>query len=88
MEQTYHIGECPVCKGYGRMEVLFDCNKNKCFVMCEECDLEFSSLKNYLRMHGQRIYYYYNPNHKLPVIRPATLDEIIDTEWYPLVTDK
>lgn len=86
MEHIYHIGECPVCRSYGRMEVLFDCSKSKCFVMCEECDLEFSSLKNYLKMHGKRVYF--NSNQKLPVIRPATLDEIADTEWYVLVTDK
>lgn len=86
MEKIYHIDECPVCRGYGRMEVLFDVNKNKCFVMCEECDLEFASVKDYLKMHGRRVYF--QPNQKLPVIRPATLDEIINTEWYPLVTDK
>ncbi len=86
MGQIYHIGNCPVCGNYGRMEILFDTSSSKCFVMCEECDLEFTSISDYQRLNVRRMYF--NPNEEITSIRSATLDEIMGTEWYPFIADK
>lgn len=85
MEHIYHIGKCPVCGPYGQMEILFDCLAGKCFVMCDECSIEFQSVDDYKKMNGKRIFY--NENEKIPPVRPAALNEIKNTEWYSLIID-
>lgn len=85
-ELIYHIGNCPVCSSYGRMEILFDTSLCRCFAMCEECLLEFASVSDYRKNNGNRIFY--KSNDTVPYIRPATLDEINGTEWFPYLTDE
>lgn len=83
--RIYHVGDCPVCGNYGRMEVLFDTSADKCFVMCEECHLEFSSMDDYRnKINGRRVCLAPNDN---VVVRPATLREIQGTEWYPFISE-
>lgn len=85
MEHIYHIGKCPICTPYGQMEILFDCSAGKCFVMCDECSIEFQSVDDYNKTNGKRIFY--KENEKIPPVRPAALNEIKDTEWYSLIID-
>jgi hypothetical protein len=81
MEQSYYVGECPVCKGYGRMEVIFNYANEDCSIMCDDCSLEFSSVVDYLKnKNGYRLYYEEN---EAAAARTATLEEIKDSEWYP-----
>ena len=86
-ERIYHIGNCPVCCDYGRMEVLIDTLSSKCFVMCEECSLEFASIDDYKKAsNGKRVFF--GPEEKIPEVRLASLEEIKDTEWYSFITDE
>ncbi|MDE6781077.1 MAG: hypothetical protein K2J40_06430 [Ruminococcus sp.] len=83
---TYHTGECPVCRGYGRMEIIYNFPTGKVSVMCEECGLEFDTADDYLNnKNGYRTFY-----NKLsqPAARDASEDEIKNSEWYSLVTEK
>lgn len=86
MKQTYHIGECPVCRKYGRMELYYDLSSGKISAICEECELEFDSADDYTNaVGGHRDLCC---NNTVPLVRPAALEEIRCSEWYPLVTDK
>lgn len=86
MEQIFHIGGCPICKDYGRMEILFDTADKKCFAMCEECLLEFSSISDYINnKNGRRVFLSENDT---ITVRPAALEETENTEWYPYITDR
>lgn len=83
---TYHAGECPLCKGYGRMELIYNFPTGKVSAMCEECGLEFDTIENYLNnKDGYRKFY---KKLNKPVARDASEDEIKNSEWYILVTEK
>lgn len=87
MEQIYHIGECPMCRGYGRMELIYNFSSGKISAICEECDLEFDSISDYKNnTNGYRDYCYNAIT--APFARLATLEEIECSEWYPFVVDK
>lgn len=87
MEWIYHIGECPVCRRYGRMELDLDISSGKISAICEECELEFDSVADYKKnTNGHRDLY--NNGITAPLIRPATIEEIEDSEWYPYVIDR
>lgn len=86
MNHIYNIGHCPVCNNYGIMEILFDKVLNKCIVMCDECCLEFSCINDYQNnINGHRTFFNQKDLPDLPIVRPATLDEIKNTEWYPFI---
>lgn len=85
MAQIYHIGECPLCKGYGRMELLYTISVGKITAVCEECLLEFATTSDYKNnVNGYRVLCYNSETSA----RPATIEEIEGTEWYPFVSDK
>ena len=83
MDYAYHVGECPVCKRYGLMEVLYNFTNNQCSVICEECLLEFDTLTDYLESkNGHR------ESYKKVEARLATLEEIKASEWYPYLLEE
>lgn len=83
---TYHIGECPLCRGYGRMEIIYNFPTGKVSVMCEECGLEFDNVSDYLnKKNGYRTFLNIGDE---PSARDASEDEIKNSEWYSLVTEK
>ena len=87
MEQIYHIGECPICRKYGRMGLYYNISSDKISVICEECELEFDSVSDYNKnTNGHRDLDDYNLT--TPLARPATLEEIECSEWCPHVIDK
>lgn len=86
MKQIYHVGECPLCKEYGRMEVIYNYSSGKCSVMCEECLLEFESVNDYINnINGRRNLY---DNTNAADAKTADLEEIERSEWYPYIIDK
>lgn len=86
MERIFQIGLCPICKDCGRMEILFDTATQKCFAMCEECLLEFSSISDYINnINGRRVFLSENDT---ITVRPASLEEIENTQWYPHIMDR
>jgi len=86
MEEIYHAGECPFCRGYGRMEIIYNFASRRCSVMCEECELEFDTVSDYIsNKNGYRTFL--EPDEK-PTARPAFLNEIKNSEWYSLLTEK
>lgn len=87
MERIYHIGECPICRGYGRMELYYNISSNMISAICEECELEFDSVRDYNKnINGHRVLN--NNDITTPLIRPATIEEIEYSEWYSYVIDK
>lgn len=86
MNKAYNVGHCPICNSYGVMELIFDKTINKVIIMCDECSLEFSCVSDYQsNINGHREFVEKDKLQDLPIVRNATLDEIINTEWYPLV---
>ncbi len=86
MNKTYTIGYCPVCSTHGVMELMVDKTTNKVVAVCDECDLEFSCISDYLsNINGQRNFINIENYSELPIVRLATLDEIKNTEWYPFI---
>lgn len=86
MEQIYHIGECRICGG--RMELYYYFSSGKISTICEECLVEFDSINDYKNfINGHRDFY--DPNEVIfPLVRPANLEEIKNSEWYPYVVEK
>lgn len=87
MEQVYHVGNCPLCRGYGRMEIIYNFPSGKCSVICEECELEFDTVSDYQNnKNGYRTLC--SAWNGITRARPAFPDEIKNSEWYGLVTEE
>ena len=43
MKEKIYVGKCPICRGYGMLEVIVDATDNKFFVMCEECSAKWQN---------------------------------------------
>lgn len=85
MEQAYHVGDCPLCRSYGRMEIICNFLSGKCTVICEECELEFDTVSDYKNnRNGHRTFL---KSGEKPTARTAFPDEIRNSEWYELVTE-
>ena len=82
MDYAYHVGECPVCKSFGLMEVHYSFKNSQCTIACEECLLEFDTLSDYLESKNG-----YRKSYKKAEARLATLEEIKDSEWYPYLME-
>ena len=83
MEYTYHVGECPVCKNYGRMEVIYNFESNRCSVICDECLLEFDTYADFLECKNG-----YRKSYETAKARSATFEEIVTSEWYPYIVER
>lgn len=68
------------------MELYYNILSDKISAICEECELEFDSVRDYNKnTNGHRDFY---DNITTPLIRPTTIDEIEDSEWCSYVIDK
>ena len=86
MEQVYHVGDCPVCRSYGRMEIIYNFPSGKCSVICEECELEFNTVSDYKsNKNGHRIFL---KSGEKATARTAFPEEIKNSEWCDLVTEE
>ena len=85
MNEIYHAGECPLCRSYGRMEIIYNFKSEKCSIICEECELEFNTLNDYI--NNKNGYRQFLDSGGKPLARYAFPDEIKNSEWYSLVTE-
>jgi len=72
---TFYIGDCPICKTYGRLEIDVDSATNEYFVMCEECLAEWETPQDAIRNIGGR------RDNRHSQVRSATFDEIQSLGW-------
>lgn len=73
--EMFYIGECPICKGYGRLKIAKDITADKCFVICEECLAEWETPQDAMKnIGGQR-------GKKHLQTRNAAVDEIKSLGW-------
>lgn len=81
MGKVFYVGQCPICCGYGRLEIDKDISRDKLVVICEECLTEWETPQQALKnIGGQR----------RPVkekVRNATSDEIKIQGWDKFVLD-
>lgn len=81
MGKIYHVGQCPICCGYGRLEINKDIINNEYLVICEECLAEWHNPQDALRnVNGRRCFV-------KGKMRNATFDEIKALGWDEFITD-
>ena len=82
LEEIYYIGQCPICRGYGRLEIDKDFIDNEYLVMCEECLAEWKTPQDALNnINGRRCSC---PEAR---VRSASLDEIREMGWEKFIVD-
>ena len=75
MERIYYVGQCPICRVYGRLEIDKDVTNNEYMVICEECLAEWKNPQDALRnVNGQRCF-------AKGKVRGATIEEIKALGW-------
>lgn len=75
MEEKFYVGQCPICREYGRLEINKDITNNEYVIMCEECLAEWKNPQDALKnVNGQRYL-------KRGEIRSATFSEIKSLGW-------
>ena len=81
MGKAFYVGQCPICCGYGRLEIDKDILKDKLVVICEECLTEWETPQQALKnIKGQR-------GSVKGKVRNATFDEIKTQGWDRFVLD-
>ena len=81
MEEIFYVGECPICRGYGRLEIDKDVTNNEYLIICEECLAEWKNPQDALKnINGQRCF-------KKGEIRSATFNEIKSLGWDKFIVD-
>lgn len=74
-DEIFYVGQCPVCREYGRLEIDKDVANNEYLVICEECLAEWKNPQDALKnVNGRR-------NFGNGEIRSATFNEIKDLGW-------
>lgn len=75
MGKIYYVGQCPICRKYGRLEIDKDITNNEYIVICEECLVEWKSPQDALgKENGQR-------RIAKGEVRCATIEEIKCLGW-------
>jgi len=76
MENSIYIGNCPICREYGRLEVIIHVKTSDCSVMCEECLAEWNTPEDALKnVNGFR------KSYQKAEARTATLEEVESAGW-------
>ena len=79
----YFIGNCPICRDYGMLEILFNFKEKKCSIMCEECWAEWNSPEDVFKsVKGFRKSY---PEAEA---RTATIEEIRAAGWEKYIVEQ
>lgn len=80
MSKIFYVGQCPICREYGRLEIDKYIMKNECIVICEECLAEWKNPEEALKnVNGKR-------GGEKGVAIPASFDEIKALGWDRFVT--
>lgn len=83
MSENIYVGKCPICKGYGMLEVIVDTINKKFSVMCEECSAEWQNPDDALKnINGVREAFTGNK------VRNATLEEIKTIGWEKYIVEE
>lgn len=70
-----YVGQCPICRGYARLEIDKDVTNDEYMVICEECLAEWKDPQSALRnVNGQRWF-------AKGEVRGATIEEIRALGW-------
>ncbi|MDO5539037.1 MAG: hypothetical protein Q4F83_03030 [Eubacteriales bacterium] len=70
MEEIFYVGQCPICREYGRLEIDKDVTNNEYLIICEECLVEWKNPQDALKnINGWRRF-------GKGEIRSATFNEI------------
>lgn len=81
MEEIFYIGQCPICRKYGRLEIDKDVTNNEYLIICEECLAEWKNPQDALKnINGQRCF-------EKGEIRSATFNEIKNLGWDKFIVD-
>lgn len=81
MEKINYVGNCPICCGYGRLEMDKDIINDEYIVIYEECYAEWKTPQDaFNNVNGRRCF----GNEEL---RAATLDEIKALGWDGFITN-
>lgn len=76
MDGNVYIGNCPICHGYGMLEVVIDPVHLTGAVMCDECCTEWKNPEEaYKNINGQRKAF------SGVKYRDATIEEIRQLGW-------
>ncbi len=82
MDNSIYIGRCPICRGYGMLEIVIN-DANKTYsVMCDECFAEWKTPEYALDNRGG--FRDSTPNVR---VRAATIDEIKTQGWERFITN-
>ena len=76
MDNHVSIGNCPICREYGKLEVIINEKTHVCSVMCDECLAEWKTPEDAINnVNGLREL---NSNNR---VRTATMKEIVEQGW-------
>ena len=83
MAESIYIGACPICQGYGMLEVVISEQNNDCSIMCDECFVQWKNPEDALRnVKGYRDMTSGN------IMRSATTDEVKTVNWERYITNQ
>ena len=76
MDNPINIGSCPICREYGKLEVVINVNTHACSIMCDECFAEWKTPEDAVNnVNGFREF---NSSTR---VRTATAEEVIEQGW-------
>jgi len=82
MEKIFYVGQCPICREYGRLEICKDADNNQYLVICDECLAEWNNPEDALKnINGHR------ESIKKGKVLSATLNEIKKIGWDKFIVD-
>lgn len=76
MDNYIYIGNCSICREYGKLEIVINIKTNLCSVMCDEYMAEWKSSVD--AINNVNVYRKFDSNVR---VRTATLDEIKNMGW-------
>lgn len=81
MEEIFYVGQCPICREYGRLEIDKDVTNNEYLIICEEYLAEWKNPQDALKnINGRRCF-------ENGEIKGATFNEIKSLGWDKFIVD-
>ncbi|HEX9062573.1 MAG TPA: hypothetical protein VF941_20555 [Clostridia bacterium] len=82
MALTFNIGECPICRGYGLLEILYNFDENSCSIMCDNCLTEWNKPEDALKNFNG-----FRKSYQKVEARGATREDIEEVGWEKYVVN-